>query len=341
MIVQLLRNPREAKLYSDDPKSYIEGRMGDADMSSIDMRQAVRDATAESGMPDGLATEVQDCMYQPAQTIRVNTAPMMDDKGQPKDGCDFTPDSNGPVGDGTVVMCPDDNGGTKIHCREDFTPKDYCGDYEPEVETTVECIEYTVSNCVTTCHADRPEICETLCDTRDYTDPYPRKDPRDVCPTNDGGRPCPVYDGDGCDQYGYDRDGYDRGGYDCNGYNEHGYNEHGYNEHGYNRDGYDRNGYDEHGYNEDGYNRDGYDADGERYGTQDGCDDDGYDHNGYDEHGYDRDGYDHEGYNEHGYNEHGYNEHGYNEHGYDEHGYDEHGYNEHGYNEHGYDKHGY
>ena len=215
-ICGLFRDPQSAAAYAQAPHAYLADKMEGYDMSGVDMPAAVSSAVQQSNLPPEMAEAVTNVVYQPAPSIRVpvpregyadpnygkdykvddykvDDYKVDDYKGEDhKVDHDRDPmDTDRPL----VEMEPKldsppvlehtppgyqhmDDGGYCMEPPADYTPETYSpATYTPTIEMDLDCVEYSVSNCVTTVHHDRPEIADKLCETRNYDDPYDRVDP--------------------------------------------------------------------------------------------------------------------------------------------------------------------
>ncbi|MFK8024701.1 MAG: hypothetical protein AB8G26_12140 [Ilumatobacter sp.] len=238
----LLRDPMQALEYAKNPRAFLDDKMGEADLSDVNMPAAVEQAAMDAGVSPEMAEAVQAAVYQPAPMIRVpaptdpagdssqmrpedggydknvdrnqpdggdqssemkeRAEPRMDDGGmdqrpEPRmedrrvdepttDADPADMDAPAPAPDGMMDDArgipeeyqPMDGGGYCATAPEGLTPDTYSPDtYTPTVEVNMECVEYSVSNCVTTKYQDTPEVSEQLCHTRSFEDPYDRLDP--------------------------------------------------------------------------------------------------------------------------------------------------------------------
>ncbi|MFK7916642.1 MAG: hypothetical protein AB8G14_01075 [Ilumatobacter sp.] len=248
-ICGLFRDPQNAHAYATNPQAYLDDKMGDYDMTGVDMPAAVHDAAVEAKVSPEMTEQLNQAIYQPAAAIRVpvpreyqddtyeggkdypvkdvgvdeGVRSFVDEQGKPvedpqrdggmdnggmqdRDRNDMDRDRNdrdhdrndmdrNDMNDGRPPIVEDhrelppikdeipegyemmDGGGYRMEAPENYAPENYHPDnYQPDTEMDLGCVEYSVSNCVTTMYHDKPEIADKLCETRDYDDKYNRMD---------------------------------------------------------------------------------------------------------------------------------------------------------------------
>lgn len=236
-IAGLLTDADEARNYAQDPQAYLADKLDGHDIAAVDMPAAVRQATVDAKLPTDTADAINDAVYQPAATVRVQRHEIVEEeypkydrddreyvqedrheveppkadeyknvedtdeykdveykKVDEKDPADMIDVKDEPVND--YRPAPQerpvdreyeneapryeelDNGGYRAELPQDWDHNTYTPDnYGHEGPMDLDCVEYSVSNCVTTAYGDTPEIADEICENRNWEDPYVRNDP--------------------------------------------------------------------------------------------------------------------------------------------------------------------